>query len=979
MNRLRVLSVVLAALLTWSGANLTAEPSATPRLDWLFDRSVGSVARIGNTLYVGGWFRTIRPASAPAANTFHAVAPATGALVPSIIPAPNDSITALTADGSGGYFVAGRFTNLGSPRVAHILADGSVDPVFQFPHVIEGVITSLVRVGPSLVAAGNFLHVDSVFRPLFAMNPATGALSPWAPVLPNQDIFVRAVVVTNDLLIVLLRNGNATLRFVTAYDGVSGAVVWQTDVAGAPGHFAPGAMGMSGGRLIVGMGRLYSLDPLTGVVDPAWAAGMPVAEGLFAMAIGPSAIYVGGTFQAYWGQPRGRLAAVDPATGTLLPWNPQATDSSLGSGFIGKLVLSPTGSVFAASTEGSGPLEINGQEVGTVAEIDAAGALTAFRSAAPVESVELLQMSSTNTLFVSGFSGYVGQAIRTGLAAFDLTTNTLLPETITLANTSVNFVIDQIAASGTVLHLRGGFDMVNGVARAGRAAVDTATNTVVTWPATGLAVQGLPEAAGGWEYVSIDGLARRIRPVTGALDVSWQPPIAVGFDRADAGVTFALREFPGTNGYFGSPGSGVAFGTMHPVTGEFFERMRTTEYLGGSVQLMGDTAFAAVSVKGTVPGPTVVGRTVLAFDTKTFVPVTRPAISGTFSTFAVGDGRFFVGGLYTGIGTDVRYGALEVQLPGSFTSWDSGFDPHTGYSFGPAVTVAGDVVVAFGTYVSDRWRLAVFDLTGTRAPSNLRARSGGGAVEFTWDGAALPPAGGYVLEAGLAAGQTAATVPVGGGTTFTTPLAVPGPVFVRMRTQGGAEVSNEVVVGCVAPPLPPTVLTTTLVGTTLSLAWTAPAGDVSGYTLLAGTAAGLSNVVTLPLGPQTSVSGTVPGGTFFARVTATNACGTSGPSGEVFFTIGAPDPLPAAPTNLAAVVSGSTVSLTWTAPAGAVTSYVLEAGTGAGLANLGTLPVGATPSLVIPGVPAGTYVLRVRAVTSAGSGAPSSDVVVTVP
>ena len=979
MNRMRVLSVVLAALLTWSGASLTAEPSATPRLDWLFDRSVTSVARIGNTLYVGGWFRTIRPASAPTANTFYAVAPATGALVPSIIPPANASITALTPDGSGGYFIAGRFTNIGSARVAHILADGSIDPAFQFPHVIEGVITSLVRVGPSLVAGGNSLHVDSVFRPLFAMNPVTGALSPWAPILPNQDINVRAVVVANDLLIVLSRNGNATVRFVTAYDGVTGAVVWQTDVTGAPGHFAPGAMGMSGGRLIVGMGRLYSLDPLTGVVDPSWAAGMPVAEGLFAMAIGPSAIYVGGTFQVYWGQPRGRLAAVDPATGTLLPWNPQATDSSLGSGFIGKLALSPTGSVFVASTESSGPLTINGQEVGTVAEIDATGALTAFRSAAPVESVELLQMSSTNTLFVSGFSGYVGQAVRTRLAAFDLTTNTLLPQTITVTNLGVVGTIDQLSASGTVLHLRGWFDMVNGVPRAGRAAVDTATNAVITWPASGLAVQGLPAAAGGWEYVSVDARLRRINPATGALDVSWQPPVGVGLDLADAGVTFALREFPGTNGIFGSAGSGVAFGTLDPVTGQFFERMRTTSYLGGGVSLMGDTAFAVVGVKGTVPGPVLVGSTVLGFDTKTFLPVTRPAISGSLGSLAIGDGRFFLGGTYIGIGADVRYGALEVQLPGSFTSWDSGFRPHTGFSFSPSVAVAGNVVIAFGTYESDRWRMAVFDLTGTRAPSNLRARTAGGAVEFTWDGAAVPSAGGYVLEAGLAAGQTAVAVPVGGGTGFVTPVLVPGPVFVRMRTPGSTEVSNEVVVGCVAPPLPPTALTTSLTGTNLSLAWSAPAGDITGYTLLAGTAAGLSDVVTLPLGPQTSVSGTVPGGTFYARVTASNACGTSGPSGEVFFTIGAPDPLPAAPTNLAASVSGSTVSLAWTAPAGVVTSYVLEAGTGAGLANLGTLAVGATSALVVPGVPAGTYVLRVRAVNSAGSGAPSSDVVVVVP
>jgi len=33
----------------------------------------------------------------------------------------------------------------------------------------------------------------------------------------------------------------------------------------------------------------------------------------------------------------------------------------------------------------------------------------------------------------------------------------------------------------------------------------------------------------------------------------------------------------------------------------------------------------------------------------------------------------------------------------------------------------------------------------------------------------------------------------------------------------------------------------------------------------------------------------------------------------------------------------------------------------------------------MPGVPSGTYYVRVRAVTSAGSGAPSSDVAVVVP
>ncbi len=242
------------------------------------------------------------------------------------------------------------------------------------------------------------------------------------------------------------------------------------------------------------------------------------------------------------------------------------------------------------------------------------------------------------------------------------------------------------------------------------------------------------------------------------------------------------------------------------------------------------------------------------------------------------------------------------------------------------------------------------------------------------------PPGGYVIEGGFAPGQVAASIAVGSGATFTTPLSVIGPAFVRVRGQGSAEVSNEVVVGCVAPPLPPTALTTTMSGTNVTLAWLAPNDSVTSYTLAAGTASGLSDAATTALpGTQTSISGTVPSGTFFVRVQATNACGTSGPSGEVFMTIGAPDPLPAAPTGVAASVSGSTVTLTWTAPAGPVTGYVLEGGTAAGLANIGALQVGATTSFAIPGAPPGVYALRVRAMTSAGSGAPSADVVVVVP
>jgi len=901
------------------------------------------------------------------------MAPTTGALVPSIVPAANSSITALTPDGSGGYFIAGRFTNIGTARVAHVLADGSVDPAFQFPHVIEGVITSLVRVGPSLVAGGYSLHVDSVFRPLFAMNLATGALSPWAPVLPNQDIAVSAVVVANGLLIVLSRNGNATLRFVTAYDGASGAVVWQTDVTGAPGHFAPGAMGLSGGRLIVGMGRLYSLDPLTGVVDPAWAAGMPVAEGLLTMAISPTAIYVGGTFQVYWGQPRGRLAAVDPATGTLLPWSPQSSES------IGALAVSATGSVFVASNRNAGPLAINGQLLGTVAEVDATGAPTAFRSAAPVESVELLQMSSTNTLFVSGFSGYVGQVSRSALATFDLTTSTLLPQAITPGGAGAT--VEQLVPSGTVLYLRGGFTTVNGQPRDFVAAVDVSSNTVLSWPAAGVDVGTLGPADATHVYARIRESGqialRRLGAATGGVDPTWRPAVdgAVALEGGDILLSTGLP--------FQGASQGAVIGTLDAVDGHLRELVRSLAFTPASAPWAdGDTLYVLGQIRSVVPPVgAFLGHGLFAFDRRTSTPVWRPPVAGFVSNVTLSGGRLLVAGRDMTVAGAPHFGLFEMTRGGAVTSWDSGFRPFSGPTApggATVLTVDANLLVATGTVTRDLFRLAVYDLAGSHAPVNLRSQVVGQNTVFSWDPMASPPPGGYVIEGGFAAGQTAAALVVGNATSVALPMPA-GPLCIRVRPQGSMEVSNEIVAGCVAPPLPPTALTTTLVGTMLTLAWAPPAATVTNYTLLAGTAAGLSNVVTLPLGPQTSVSGSVPGGTFFARVTATNACGTSGPSGEVFFTIGAPDPLPAAPTNLAASVSGNTATLSWTAPAGPVTGYVLEAGTSVGLANPGTLSIGGTPSLVIPGVPAGTYVLRVRAVTSAGSGAPSTDVVVVVP
>ena len=89
---------------------------------------------------------------------------------------------------------------------------------------------------------------------------------------------------------------------------------------------------------------------------------------------------------------------------------------------------------------------------------------------------------------------------------------------------------------------------------------------------------------------------------------------------------------------------------------------------------------------------------------------------------------------------------------------------------------------------------------------------------------------------------------------------------------------------------------------------------------------------------------------------------------------------PLAP-SLTASESGSRVDLQWTLPvhSPAATRYVVEVGSATGLSNLGTLELGPLPTLLVPTVPPGTYVVRVRAANATGVGAASNEVVLTVP
>ena len=96
---------------------------------------------------------------------------------------------------------------------------------------------------------------------------------------------------------------------------------------------------------------------------------------------------------------------------------------------------------------------------------------------------------------------------------------------------------------------------------------------------------------------------------------------------------------------------------------------------------------------------------------------------------------------------------------------------------------------------------------------------------------------------------------------------------------------------------------------------------------------------------------------------------------------GAAATAPGAPGNLVSSSSGSAVTLTWSAPSSGdpVTSYLIEAGSGSGLANLANVATGSTATAFFAnGVGNGTYYVRVRAQNAGGTSAASNESILVV-
>ena len=159
------------------------------------------------------------------------------------------------------------------------------------------------------------------------------------------------------------------------------------------------------------------------------------------------------------------------------------------------------------------------------------------------------------------------------------------------------------------------------------------------------------------------------------------------------------------------------------------------------------------------------------------------------------------------------------------------------------------------------------------------------------------------------------------------------------------------------------------------LEWTYEGPATEGF-VVEGDAVPGGRSASVAAGAQTFLTVEVPEGRFYVRVRTVEDTERVGVSNEVPLVVGQPD-VPSAPAQLAGMVNGDRVALTWTNTftGGEPTDIDLLVG---GAAEL-RLPLGLTDALVMNDVPPGTYTVEVVARNAAGSSAASNRVTLTFP
>jgi hypothetical protein len=667
-----------------------------------------AVSEDQRTVYIGGGFRS--------------VGPRTGSFVPLDIdtarplayPLVDGTVSASAPDGGGGWFIAGSFGRVGSvPRsnIAHILNDNSLDLAWD-PGVDGGGVRALAMADKTVYLAGSFTSVGGQPRSgLAAIDATTGALKPWDPVgvQPWPTVLAvsgrpTAIAVSGTTVIVGGRFG------LIAVDAGSGAsTLWTT-----PGWDDVRSLVVSGSILYVGggglRGGLAAVDIATGTLTD-WAP-VPLYTYILVqtLAVSGSTVLVGGNFTSFQGLPRTGLAAVDTVTGVVTDWNPEPVLAN----YQGIQALAVSGStVYVAGDFAS----IGGQPRLGLAALDATtGAATAWNPG-PAFGIETLGASGSSVVAAGRFYSLGGRP-RNGLAAIDTATGALTDwDPNAGATRNSQGWIFAIATSGQTVYVGGRFTSCGGQARNGLAALDAVSGLATDWDPSPLpngnysvAVTSVavaePTIYVGGAFGSVGGQARNGLAALDAgtgMSTPWNPGVSSGVALALEGSNVYAFEYnaiygvdaaSGASGPLLAPGAviggasasliaGASSGSKLYVTGYFDLLGSSRRSSFGAIDIASGRiaawdpggSFESEGLSLAVNGPVVYAggyfdlaggqlrRNLVALDAESGAATAwNPSPDSVVFAILATDSRVYVGGPFSSIGGETR-GGFAILRP----------------------------------------------------------------------------------------------------------------------------------------------------------------------------------------------------------------------------------------------------------------------------------------------------------------------------
>jgi hypothetical protein len=496
---MRVLRLTVAAVVSLTSgvvvAPVGAPVGATFQADALPNglglpfQSVGEVRAVeahGAMAYLGGRFTTmdglqrlrLARVSAVTGEPDHSFVVPIGSAS-----STTDVVSALAVDRVAGVlYVGGTFTTAGglsrSNLVAVDLATGVV--IDSWNPNPNGAVAALAIDGGQLLVGGSFTSIAGASRsraaalPLWSPgSPSATPVGSWAP---NPNSTVRAILVDAVQSRVVLGGdfsqlaGAAAVR-VGAVGRATATLAW-TPSGGSPSAvntlgLTPGGdrvlIGTDGGLLVASAtSTSAATNPLTG------STGSVVS---LAVDAGRNTVYLGGAIAA---SGRSRLLAVALDTMVVVPWAPSPDRQVNAVAVVEDRVLAGGSFLVLADVDrdGFGIVPVAGTDGGLIGSDLVIEATASITSSAVWGS----------TMYVAGDFTTIGGRLRTGLAAIDLATDTVIDSWVPpVPNGGVNSVMIDSGSSPPRLIVYGTFSALGASSRRSLAALDLGTGAVASW------------------------------------------------------------------------------------------------------------------------------------------------------------------------------------------------------------------------------------------------------------------------------------------------------------------------------------------------------------------------------------------------------------------------------------------------------------------------------------------------------------------